>query len=421
MSPNLAGAVVWQMSSMTVPGGRAVEEPVSSAAGAGGTTVHHLYVHIPFCLRKCPYCAFYSIPFSAEEVDRYVEMLIKETEMVAPALAPETVYLGGGTPSLLGEKHFEKLAGVFQRFGWTDICEWTVEANPATLTLDKARFLRQLGVNRISLGVQSLDETVLKRLGRIHTRTDALRSFDILRAAGFTNINIDLMFAVPGQTLSGWEKVLEEALALGSEHLSAYELSYEEDTPFFEELATGGIESEEDLACEMYELLLGATAASGLVQYEVSNFARDTGDGVAALPAFACRHNISYWRGRWYYGFGPSAASYVNGVRYSNFADLGRYCRALAGGHRPIASAERLSRLARAGETAAFGLRMSVGWSFQEFRLVTGFDLRDEWADEIADFVERGYAEMTSSRFKLTPKGMRFADLVGEQFLRPEC
>ncbi|MGC8989811.1 MAG: radical SAM family heme chaperone HemW [Verrucomicrobiia bacterium] len=405
---------------MTVTDCGALEGLVPAEAGAGSPTVQHLYVHIPFCLRKCPYCAFYSVPFSSELVGHYVEMLVKEMEMVVPALAPKTVYFGGGTPSLLSEKHFEKLVAVFQRAGWTDIGEWTVEANPATLTLDKARFLRQLGVNRVSLGVQSLDETVLKRLGRVHTRADALRSFDILRGAGFTNINIDLMFAVPGQTLSAWEKVLEEALALGSEHLSAYELNYEQDTPFFEEFAAGKFESEEDLGCEMYELLLGATAARGFVQYEVSNFARDTLDGTGAPPAFACRHNISYWRGRWYYGLGPSAASYVMGVRYANFADLGRYCRVLASGHRPIASAERLSPLARAGETAAFGLRMSVGWSFEEFRRVTGFDLRDEWAEEIADFVEGGYAEMTSSRFKLTPKGMLFADLVGERFLRPE-
>ncbi len=393
---------------------------VLAAAGAGSRKVDHLYVHIPFCLRKCPYCAFYSVPFSADLVDRYVEMLVKEVEIVAPELAPKTVYFGGGTPSLLSEKHFEKLAEVFQRTGWADIGEWTVEANPATLTLDKARFLRRLGVNRVSLGVQSLDDAVLKRLGRVHTRADALRSFDILRAAGFTNINIDLMFAVPGQTLSAWEKVLEEALALGSEHLSAYELNYEEDTPFFEQFSAGLFESEEDLACEMYELLLRATAAQGLVQYEVSNFARDTRDGTAAPPAFACRHNISYWRGRWYYGLGPSAASYVNGVRYANFADLSRYCRALANGHRPIVSAERLSPLARAGETAAFGLRMSVGWSFEEFRRVTWFDLRDEWAEEIEDFVEQGYAEITSNRFKLTPRGMLFADLVGERFLRPD-
>lgn len=416
-----ADVVAWQRSSMTVPDGTALEKPASIAACAGSTTVHHLYVHVPFCVRKCPYCAFYSVPFSAELVDRYVEMLVKETEIVAPDLVPETVYFGGGTPSILSEKHFEKLAGVFQRAGWTDIGEWTIEANPATLTLDKARFLRELGVNRVSLGVQSLDDTVLNRLGRVHTRADALRSFEILRAAGFTNINVDLMFAVPGQTLSGWEKVLEEALTLGSEHLSAYELSYEEDTPFFEKLLVGRIKMEEDLAFEMYELLLGAAAARGFVQYEVSNFARDTGDGTAAVPAFACRHNISYWRGSWYYGLGPSAASYVSGVRYTNFADIDRYCRTLASGHQPIASAERLSRLAHAAETAAFGLRMSVGWSFDEFRQVTGFDLRDEWAGEIAELVKGGYAEMTSNRFKLTRKGMLFADLVGEQFLRPEC
>lgn len=395
---------------------RELEIPVHSAVA--GEKVRHFYVHVPFCIRKCPYCAFYSLEASELVIDRCLETMAREIRDLAGELAPATVFIGGGTPSMLNERQIQALFSVFERSGWAGIKEWTVEANPATLSLPKAKLLRALGVNRISLGVQSLNDIILERLGRVHSRQDALESFDVLRRAGFENINIDLIFGVPGQTLADWERTLEETLALQSEHLSAYELTYEEDTEFLAAVRAGRIEPDDDLACDMYQALLDAATAHGMVQYEVSNFARHRGQCPSTPPSLSCLHNINYWRAGSYYGVGPSAASYVAGVRWVNVADFGRYCEIVDSGHLPVATAERLSPLASAGEAAAFGLRMNVGWSFAEFKQITGFDLRTEWADDMKALEMQGLGFADTTGFRLTSRGLRFADLAAERFLR---
>src|ERR1041384_588836 len=190
-----------------------------------------LYVHVPFCAQKCAYCAFYSEAASGTLINRYVAAVIRELELVAADLRPQTIFFGGGTPSLLNLRQWEQVLRALERLDLLGAAEWTVECNPATVSLDKARLLRSFGVNRISMGVQSLDEALLDRLGRIHKREMVFKSFDILRKAGFDNLNVDLMFAIPGQTLQIWRATLSEALAMGSEHLSSYEVIYEEDTP----------------------------------------------------------------------------------------------------------------------------------------------------------------------------------------------
>ena len=247
----------------------------------------------------------------------------------------------------------------------------------------------------------------------------ALRAFDWLRQAGFENLNLDLMFAIPGQTMDLWRETLTEALALGSEHLSCYEVTYEEDTPLYEQLQAGHVAVDEDMACDMYEVFVERSIRVGFVQYEVSNFARHDGVGPTEIPGRACRHNVNYWRGGSYYGLGPSAASYVCGVRTQNWADIPRYCQDLEQDQRPIASSEQLGPLARAGELAAFGLRMNAGWPLASFKTTTGFDLQQDWAGEIAALVKEGFGRLDKDRFQLTTKGLRFADWVAEQFLRP--
>jgi oxygen-independent coproporphyrinogen-3 oxidase len=307
------------------------------------------------------------------------------------------------------------------RFELLGAAEFTVECNPATISLEKARLLRQSGVNRISMGVQSLDETLLDRLGRVHTREMVFKSFDILRTAGFENINLDLMFAIPGQTLEIWERTLAEAVALGSEHLSSYEVIYEEDTALYSQLQAGEFDLDEDLACAMYELLVDRAAAAGFVQYEVANFARQhsaRGSGNFETPSWACRHNVNYWRGGEFLGAGPSATSYVAGVRSKNWSNTQLYCEQLEKGSRAIESNECLSPLARAGETAAFGLRMVAGWNFAVFREMTGHEMPSEWAEDMELLVQRGWAERGKDWFRLTPLGLRFADAAAEQFLR---
>ena len=415
------------------------------------SSITSLYVHVPFCARKCEYCAFYSEASDGATINRYVEALIREMEMVAPELRPRTVFFGGGTPSLLNLGQWEKILLAMQRLGLLGAEEWTVECNPATVSLDKAKLLRSFGVNRISMGVQSLNEDLLDRLGRVHSREMVFKSFDVLRAAGFDNLSIDLMFAIPGQTLEVWRETLTEALALGSEHLSSYEVIYEDDTPLFHQMKAGKCDLNEDLACAMFDELLERTARGGFQQYEIANFARRAGPvtttaqeehdarrvvnlqpGTAALrsadvspgetgdvPFRACQHNVNYWRGGCFHGLGPSASGYVGGARTKNWSNTILYCERLDQGRRAIESSEILPPLARAGEIAAFGLRMNAGWPLAEFKARTGFDLGQEWRLEIQQLLGLGYGMMNSERFHLTTKGLRYADWAAEQFLRP--
>ena len=400
--------------------------------------VTSLYVHVPFCAHKCEYCAFYSAPPSGDLLQRYVNALVRELELVAPELKPKTVFFGGGTPSLLNLKQWEQILRALERLNLLGAEEWTVECNPATVSADKAKLLRDFGVNRISMGVQSLDEKLLERLGRIHSREQVFKSFDTLRAAGFANINVDLMFAIPGQTLDHWRATLAEATALGSEHLSSYEVIYEEDTPLYAQLQAGEFDVDEDLAAAMFDELVAHAAHAGFVQYEVANFAKHdllcdpcavNSERESALksrptphapliPSRACQHNVNYWRGGAYHGLGPSATGYVRGVRTKNWSNTQLYCEQLEQGRRAIESREELPPLRRAGETAAFGLRMNAGWPFHQFEQTTGFDLRANWRAEMDELVAAGFGHADEEHFQLTPRGLRFADFAAEKFLK---
>jgi oxygen-independent coproporphyrinogen-3 oxidase len=386
-----------------------------------------LYIHVPFCAQKCAYCAFYSEASSGELVNRFVAALIREMEMVADDLKPKTVFFGGGTPSLLNLRQWEQILRAMEKLNLLGADEFTVECNPATISPDKAKLFRDFGVNRISMGVQSLDEKLLDRLGRIHSREQVFKSFDILRKAGFENLNLDLMFAIPTQTMEIWRATLAEAMAMQSEHLSSYEVIYEDDTPLFAQMKAGEFDVDEGLACEMFDELVSCATAAGFRQYEVANFARDTKSGnqqsnnptiQPSIPALACKHNVNYWRGGSFYGLGPSATGYVRGVRTKNWSNTQLYCEQLENGRRAIESSEELPPLRRAGETAAFGLRMNAGWAFEEFQRVTGFDLRREWSAEMSELIGRGWGEMSPDNFRLTKFGLRFADSAAELFLR---
>jgi oxygen-independent coproporphyrinogen-3 oxidase len=385
------------------------------------TRISGLYLHVPFCAQKCAYCAFYSEPSKGDLVNRYVAALLRELEIVADDLNPKTIFFGGGTPSLLNLHQWEQILQAMERLNLLGAEEFTVECNPATVSADKAKLLRDFGVNRISMGVQSLDESLLDRLGRIHTRDTVFKSFEVLRHAGFDNLNLDLMFAIPGQTLDIWRATLREALALGSEHLSSYEVIYEDDTPLFAQLQAGEFDVDEDLACAMYEEMIACATTAGLQQYEIANFARNHSEPRtpnSERPFFACRHNVNYWRGGSFYGLGPSATGYVRGVRTKNWSNTQLYCEQLEQGTRAIESREELPPLKRAGETAAFGLRMNTGWPFEEFQRATSFDLRNEWSADMNQLAGRGWGEISPDGFYLTRQGLRFADSAAELFLR---
>jgi len=391
------------------------------------SAVRSLYIHVPFCAHKCEYCAFYSAPAGGDQIQRYVDALIRELELIAPDCQPDTLFFGGGTPSMLSLKQWERILETLRRLGLDHPGEWSVECNPATVSIEKARLLRDAGVNRISMGVQSFNESLLERLGRIHSRDQVYRSYDILRSAGFQNVNIDLMFAIPTQSMDLWKSTVEEALQLGTEHLSCYEVIYEDDTPLYQQLKAGQFDVDEDLACDMYDFLVDRLAEGGFRQYEIANFARDQATRLASgaapnpipgLPAYACRHNVTYWRGNDSYGLGPSASEFVRGVRSRNWANTNLYCEQLERGRRAKEFAEALPPLARAGELAAFGLRMNAGWPLAEFQERSGLDLREEWGREIQDLVQRGWGELVENHFRLTRQGLRFADTAAEMFLR---
>jgi oxygen-independent coproporphyrinogen-3 oxidase len=381
-----------------------------------------LYVHVPFCAQKCVYCAFYSEASSGELVNRYVATLVREMEIVASDLKPKTIFFGGGTPSLLNLRQWEQILRAMEKLNLLGAEEFTVECNPATVSADKAKLFRDFGINRISMGVQSLDEKLLDRLGRIHSREMVFKSFDILRRASFDNLNLDLMFAIPTQTMEMWRATLNEAMAMQSEHLSSYEVIYEDDTPLYEQLKAGEFSVNENLACEMYEELISRAINGGFHQYEIANFAKDpqlkTQNSKLKIPSRACRHNVNYWRGGSFYGLGPSASGYVRGVRAKNWSNTQLYCDQLEKGKRAIESSEELSPLRRAGEIAAFGLRMNTGWPFNEFKQTTDFDLRNEWSQEMDQLTERGWALRDAETFHLTHQGLRFADSAAEMFLR---
>lgn len=364
--------------------------------------IRHLYVHIPFCARICPYCAFYKDLLDRSETGRFCEAILREIEQHNGvfSIAPRTIYFGGGTPTALTTTQLEFLVtGLRERADLSTLTEWTVEANPGSVSARKAALLQKLGVNRISLGVQSWDEDLLKLLGREHNGPQAEESFRILRGAGFSNINIDLMFGLPGQTTEQWRLTLEKTIALQPDHVSAYCLTYEEDTDFFLRHARGELRQDADADAEFFEMTMSMLQDAGYEHYEISNYAR---------PGFASVHNQAYWSGEDYLGIGPSAFSTSKSQRWQNLADYRAYADRVLSGQSPIGSTESLTSEMKRAERIALLLRTRDGVSAREL---------DGFAREINEFIALGLLRQTNSNFVLTKKGKCLADAVAEAFV----
>jgi oxygen-independent coproporphyrinogen-3 oxidase len=361
--------------------------------------VRHLYIHVPFCARVCPYCAFHVHRGGAEEQRAFVEALRREWRLAREefSLQLETIYFGGGTPSLLSAELFAEIARELPLpRAWS---EFTLEVNPATVTEAKAAAWRAAGVNRISLGAQSFDAEMLALLGRQHGPRDVAETCDLLRAHGFENINIDLMFALPGQSLAKWDETLAAALACGPNHVSAYALTYEEDTPFFEKLQRGEWRQDEEREIAMFERTREALGAAGLVDYEISNFAR---------PGFESRHNLAYWRGADYLGLGPSACSTIGSQRWRNLPDTPGYVDRIARGESVRTEREEIDPATRARERIMFGLRMREGVRRAEF---------GDAVTRLRELARDGLAFEDGDRVFLTPRGQLVADSVAGMFV----
>jgi oxygen-independent coproporphyrinogen-3 oxidase len=374
-----------------------------------------LYVHVPFCATKCGYCDFYSHVPAPGAFGPLVDALLAELDagLAREGLRVETIFVGGGTPTLLPlvelERLFSRLGQVAQR---DRPVEFTVEANPASLTVEKAAVLRQAGVNRISLGAQSFHPEELRTLERLHRPADIPASVALVRQAGFEHFNLDLIFGIPGQTQASWSESLRRAVDLGPDHLACYGLTYEPDTPLRERLDQGMVEPlDETTEAALYEQAIDFLESQGVRQYEISNFAR---------PGAESRHNVRYWLNLPYLGVGPSAASYLHGRRWKNVPDTARYVAQMHLGQSPIIEVEELSPLERAGETAMLQLRLVSGIHRTDFRQATGFDPAELFAGVIARHVERNLLIADEEHIALTRAGRLVADSVIAEFLARE-
>jgi oxygen-independent coproporphyrinogen-3 oxidase len=371
-----------------------------------------LYVHIPFCFHKCHYCDFYSITRqSSERMTRFVDLLLREAQMWQQHdLRPRTIFFGGGTPTLLPIEQMQRLlSGLRQHIDLSQVSEWTVEANPATVTLEYCQMLRAAGVDRISFGAQSFSRADLKQLERHHDPEDVPRSLQLARQAGFGRINLDLIYAIPGQTLESWQQSLDHAIGLGTSHLSCYGLTYEPNTPIAVRRRLGQlVGAEETLELTMLRQARQRLAAASMPAYEISNY---------AVAGEECRHNLAYWTGENYIALGPSAASHIEGWRWRNAPHLGEWEAATASETLPAIEVEHLTRRRRAGELAMLMLRLSRGLDFADFRTRTGFDAVELWGETIARFTRVGLLEASNNGVRLSDAGIAVADALASEFL----
>jgi len=351
-----------------------------------------IYLHVPFCRRKCGYCDFYSVAPGPGLVEAYVEALAREISLraeEAPPAPARTLYAGGGTPSLLSAGQWRRILDALREAFPLALEELTLEANPAGLGEAYLAELREMGFDRLSLGVQSFDDGELRLLGRRHDAGEARRAVRAARAAGFEEISLDLVYGIPGQGLESWERSIEAALALDPGHVSAYELTLSPDTPLGRRAARGEIpRPPADAVPAYYFLLVDRLAAAGLEAYEISNFAR---------PGRACRHNLNYWRRGPYLGFGPAAHSFVGETRSANLPDLPAYLERLGRGERPGRSVERLTGEEARRERRMLALRLREGLPLSE--------LDPQARARAAGIVEAGHGRVEGGRLRLGPSG----------------
>lgn len=360
--------------------------------------VRHLYVHIPFCPKVCPYCSFYKEASDRNKTQAFLDAVLAEAGAESEGLQPWTIFFGGGTPSALSTSQLQYLiGGLRERIDFSQVREFTLEMNPATVSLEKAKALIALGVNRVSMGVQSWDEELLKTLGRVHSGPQARRSYEILREAGVANVNLDLIFGIPGQTRDQWLDSIRQTLALAPDHISAYCLTYEEDTEFFERFRRGEFAPETERDAAFFETAMDAFEAAGYGQYEISNYAH---------PGRECLHNLGYWRGADYAGLGPSAVSTRDGWRRKNLPDTEAYIRQILAGGDRFEALERLDAETKRLEKLSLGLRTREGIE------ATVLD-----SEKLQELMNLGFLRTAEGQVSLTRQGRLLADQLAVELM----
>ena len=374
-------------------------------------TAHTLgvYVHIPFCLRKCGYCAFFSEPIEGRNPQPVLTAILDELDRYAPTEPIQTLYIGGGSPTCLVPSMLcDFLAALTERIGRPE--EFTVECNPKQADERLFSALRRCGVNRLSIGAQSFDAQELATLGRLHTPEAIEDAVAAARNAGFENIGLDIILAIPGATHDTLARTLDKAIALSPRHLSAYCLTWEEGTPLTKAMEVGHLcVVDEDDERAMVEQVRRTLSAAGFEQYEISNFAR---------VGFECRHNVRYWRNEPVIGLGPAASSWYRGRRTDNIAEIDNYIASVNSGQWAYANVEQPAPKQVASETAVLGLRLKEGIAAAEFERRTGFALDELFADAIAEHTQRGLLERTATHLRLTEQGRMLADVVACDFIQ---
>ncbi|NNJ09601.1 radical SAM family heme chaperone HemW [Chloroflexales bacterium ZM16-3] len=399
----------------------------------------HLYIHIPFCHRRCAYCDFNTYANMDDRIEAYVVALCAELRLLAETVVPApptsadaaslppTIFLGGGTPTMLSLDQMGRVLDAASAIVPLEGAEVSSEANPGTvLGRDYLRGLRQLGVNRLSMGVQSLHDPTLRMLGRIHTADEATRSYVEAREAGFDNINLDFIFGMPGQSHAQWEATLDEIVTWEVDHFSLYSLILEEQTPLFAQVTAGRVSlPDDDATAAMYEAAMDRFAAAGYVQYEISNFAR--GDvlrestALPEIPSRACAHNLAYWLNSDYIAAGAGAYGHITAGgsphRYYDILAVEGYIAAAGSGGRPLAETIPLSAADIRAETMMMGLRLNVGVSEDHFAGRCGARLEEVYGEQIAELVTQGLIERADGRVRLTLRGRMLGNQVFLRFL----
>jgi len=376
--------------------------------------VEGIYIHIPFCQQICHYCDFNKVFIKNQPVDEYIEALNTEITIQlkngAISRNPKTIFLGGGTPTALNNDQLSRLMDIIQlHFDVPSVVEFSSEANPDDLTQEKMQILKEGGVNRLSIGVQSFHPELLKKIGRTHSNEGAVQTIQLAKENGFQNLSIDLMYGLPGQTLDDWNDTLDIAIQLDLPHYSAYSLIIEPKTVFYNLMNKGKLRLPgEDLEAEMYDVLMRRMEGAGKKQYEISNFAQE---GYESL------HNLIYWKNETYAGIGAGAHGYINGTRYSNVGPLKRYIGMLQEGQLPILQSHEVPTKEKIEEELFLGLRKMDGVSSVHFKEKFNRELQSVFGDKIEKLIERGLLEWYGESLKLTQKGKYLGNEVFQEFL----
>ena len=366
------------------------------------------YVHIPFCTQICYYCDFSKVFIKNQPVDSYLEHLLQEFHSY-DIQKLRTLYIGGGTPTALSASQLEVLLeGLTKNLDLSMLKEFTIEANPGDLDEDKIAVLKNSAVNRVSLGVQTFDDKMLKKIGRSHTEKDIYENIDRLKLAGFDNISIDLIYALPGQTMEQVKDNVAKAIALDIPHMSLYSLILENNTVFMNRMRRGKLPlPKEELEAEMFEYIIAELERAGFVHYEISNFSK---------PGFESRHNLMYWDNAEYYGIGAGASGYVDGVRYKNHGPIRHYLKAVEEGSARI-NEEHLSQREQMEEEMFLGLRKKSGVSMARFEEKFERSFQELYGDIVKDLIQQGLMQLEGDRVRMTKRGLFLGDTVAERFI----